>query len=309
MDEPVTIEDRTRLESGDAHLSASRLENLVRTLFAAEQSDKARIAGELANAVDGKIDRLVSAMDVHDSNKAADLSLVLDLIGDDHIPQLVAALGSTNQFVQGSVIASLARRRAKAVDLVIGMLDGEDQVTTGAAIAVIRKIGAGAVPGLEKAIDPSAAKYSPTAVTLLAELDPRALSKFSKLLADGLASDDQFKSSAAIRAYAAIGPAAATELVGFLAGPNPFLQQNAANVLVSFGMSGAAAVIDGLGNSNQYVQQNCYAVLKRIGRPAVPLLLRAAETDAAILKQNARRLLEEVRATPKEGRRWWSIGG
>lgn len=289
-------------------LTPSEINDGVAALIAANPCDKTVRGSELAQALKGRVDRLPELLNVSDADRAADMGLVLDSMPDEIIPQLVGMLGNSNQFVQGTVIDALVKRGSVAADPVIAVLNGEDQLTVGAAVAVIRKLGAQAVAGLQKVIDPKAANYSSTAVILLAELDPNALQKFSALLAEGLGSDDQFKSSAAIRAYSAIGAAAAPELVKFLGETNPFLQQNASNVLVNFGAAAAEAIIGGLGHPNQFMQQNCYSVLLKIGRPIAQPLLRAAETGTPVLRVNAQRLLGEIRALRDSKRRWWVFG-
>jgi len=273
--------------------------------------NRKNLAIKIAKRLGGTADILIDLLYEAGPERTADISLVLQQMPESIIPQLIAALGSSDQFLQGAAITELARRGESAIEQVLRVLGAEDQFVAGGAAAVIRKIGIPAVPWLARAIDPQSPSFSTMALTLLSEIDVDYLSKLSALLADGLGSSDPFKASSAMQAYRNMGSGAAGELVDYLGDPNPFLQNNAAEVIVTYGIDAVPYLISGLGATNQFTQQNCFLILKRIGAEAAPMLLRAMESSSnPVLRGNGRRLLSEYRAAPTDNKkRWWHLLG
>ena len=266
-------------------------------------------AAEIAKDFGSKLNWLMDTLRNGNPFRSADIGEVLYKLGKGQIPNLLTYAGDADQFVQAAVIGTLARFGKPSVKPAVALLKNDDQRVTGTAAAILKLIGEDAVKDLSQACNPSSETYSPQAANLLMEIDPEAIAKFTSFLAEGLGSDDQFKSSAAIKAFSAIGSPAVGELVGFLEDQNPYLQQNAAHALVSIGGDAVPELVAVLGGESQLIQQNSYHVLKQIGRTAIPVLLKAAsESNSPVQVQNSRRLLDELGKTQSARRAWWPFG-
>ncbi|MFZ1681625.1 MAG: HEAT repeat domain-containing protein [Rhizobiaceae bacterium] len=293
--------------SATSKVEAALRSEIVR-LYKAKAQDKKPLVDAIASGLNGNIAVLVEELKDTNPFKAADIGAVLDAMGPRIVPQLAELLNNDNQFIQGAAIGALTKAGKTAAEPMVRLLKSASQKEVGAAAAVLRYQGSNAVDALSKACNPKSPDYSSMAVALLAEIDPAALATFRGYLAEGLGSEDQYISGAAIKAYKAIGPAAAADLVGLMESANPYLQQNSINVLKEIGAGAIAELVDALGADNQFLQQNAYQVLKAIGAPAVPALIDSSAGNNQARVANARRLLGEIGRGTDTKRKWWPFG-
>lgn len=179
-----------RLAAGPA-VTDTVFKATVQQIYKAKPEDRAEVAERLAKDLAGRIDRLVLELRDTTPSRAADIGLVLELMGTQIVPQLIDLLKDENQYVQGAAIGALARTKSAAAETLVRMLRSADQREVGNASTVLRYLGKHAVEALAKACDPKSPDFSSTAIMLLAEIDASALEKFQGFLAEGLGSDDQ----------------------------------------------------------------------------------------------------------------------
>ena len=176
------------------------------------------------------------------------------------------------------------------------MLIGEDEPGLSLkGASILRAIGVAGAPKLRDMLTVDDPQRS--ALAILMELDPDAISYFKGQLKSALGSTNQHLSRFAIDALESVGDFGIPLLLELLADPDPFKQQNATNALIALGELAVQDLVDELDNPFSQVQQNAIRALKEIGTDAVPALKLALEAGSQMTVQNANIVLSDIKVS------------